>query len=183
MHIVVGITGASGYILGHRITEAIAAAGHTVSLIVSDSAELIAKIEGNDVDKTRKAAARAYGEHDLGAAISSSTEAPDAMIVAPCSLKTLSSLATGYGDNLITRCAETCLRMRRPLAVMVRETPLSLMAIDNMRTLALAGAIILPPVMAYYTAPQTVDDVTSFFVGKALDALGIEHDFPGWGGI
>ena len=183
MHIIVGITGASGYVLGHRITQALGDRGHEVTLIVSDAAEKIAAIEGQSPEQTRRLATRAYREQELAAPISSSTEMPDAMILAPCSLKTLSSIAQGHGDNLITRCAENCLRMRRPLVVMARETPLSLMAIENMRTLALAGAVMLPPVMAYYTNPKTVDDVTTFFVGKSLDALGIDHDLPGWEGV
>ena len=183
MHLAVGITGASGYCLGHEITQALASRGHDVTLIVSDAAPQIALLEGCDVAATRALATAALGEHDLAAAVSSSTAAPDAMIIAPCSLKTLSSIAHGYGDNLITRTAETCLRMRRPLVLMPRETPLSLMAVENMRTLILAGAVMLPPVMAYYTHPRTIGDVTAFFVGKALDALGIAHDLPSWRGV
>lgn len=183
MHIIVAITGASGYVLGHRITKALSEGGHTVSLIVSGSAEKIASVEGQQVDKTRELASNVYRPDELEAPVSSSTEMPDAMIVAPCSLKTLSSIASGYGGNLISRCAENCLRMRVPLVVMPRETPLSLMALENMRTLSLAGAVILPPVMAYYTHPATVDDITDFFVGKALDALGISHNLPGWEGL
>ncbi len=90
-------------------------------------------------------------------------------------MKTLSAIAHGYADDLIGRAADMMLRMGRPLVLMPRETPLSLPAIENMRLAKLAGAIILPPVMAYYPRPQTVDDVTDFFVGKVLDVLGVEH--------
>jgi len=97
-------------------------------------------------------------------------------------MKTLSAIVHGYGDDLIGRVADMVLRMGRPLVLMPRETPLSLPAIDNMRLAKLAGAIILPPVMAYYPRPQTVDEVTDFFVGKVLDVLGLEHHlYRRWG--
>jgi 4-hydroxy-3-polyprenylbenzoate decarboxylase len=119
---------------------------------------------------------------DLGAHLSSSSRAPDAMVVAPCSMKTLSAIAHGYAGNLIVRTAENMLRLGRPLVLMPRETPLSLSAIENMRLARLGGAIILPPVMAYYARPQTVDDVTDFFVGKVLDVLRLDHGlYRRWG--
>jgi 4-hydroxy-3-polyprenylbenzoate decarboxylase len=104
------------------------------------------------------------------------------MVVAPCSMKTLSAVAHGYASDLIVRSAEIMLRLGRPLVLMPRETPLSLPAIENMRLAKLAGAIILPPVMAYYARPRSVDEVTDFFVGKVLDVLGLEHDlYQRWG--
>jgi 4-hydroxy-3-polyprenylbenzoate decarboxylase len=97
-------------------------------------------------------------------------------------MKTLSAVAHGYSADLIGRSAEIMLRLNRPLVLMPRETPLSLPAIENMRLAKFAGAIILPPVMAYYAQPQTVDDVTDFFVGKVLDVLGLEHNlYRRWG--
>ena len=119
---------------------------------------------------------------DLSACIASSSCAPEAMVIVPCSMKSLSAVAHGFAANLIVRTAEIMLRLNRPLVLMPRETPLSLPAIENMRLARLAGAIILPPVMAYYPCPQTVDDVTNFFVGKVLDVLGLEHDlYRRWG--
>jgi len=97
------------------------------------------------------------------------------MAIVPCSMKTLSGIAHGYADNLILRAAENVLRLGRRLVVVPRETPLSLADIENMRRVKLAGAIVLPPNMAYYYRPQTVGEVTDFFVGKILDVLGIEH--------
>jgi 4-hydroxy-3-polyprenylbenzoate decarboxylase len=97
-------------------------------------------------------------------------------------MKTLSAVAHGYASDLIVRVAEMVLRLGRPLVLMPRETPLSLAAIENMRLAKLAGAIILPPVVAYYPRPQTVDDMTAFFVGKVLDALNMEHNlYRRWG--
>jgi 4-hydroxy-3-polyprenylbenzoate decarboxylase len=97
-------------------------------------------------------------------------------------MKTLAAIAHGYAADLIGRTAEIMLRLGLPLILMPRETPLSLPAIENMRLAKIAGAIILPPMVAYYPSPQTVDDVTDFFVGKVLDLLGLEHDlYRRWG--
>ena len=97
-------------------------------------------------------------------------------------MKTLSAVAHGYADDLIVRVASIMLRLNRPLVLMPRETPLSLADIENMRLARLAGAILLPPIVAYYTAPRTIDDVTDFFVGKVLDALNLPHTlYRRWG--
>jgi 4-hydroxy-3-polyprenylbenzoate decarboxylase len=135
---------------------------------------------GSDV---RLLATHRWAPNDLAAPIASSSRAPEAMVVAPCSMKTLSAVAHGYTSNLIVRAAEIMLRLGRPLVLMPRETPLSLPAIENMRLAKQAGAAILPPVVAYYPRPQTVDEVTDFFVGKVLDLLGLEHNlYRRWGG-
>lgn len=174
MEIVVAITGASGVEIGVRFLELLAGqAGHTVHLIVSRGAEPVLTQEAGP--NVRLPATHRWAPDDLSAPISSSSRAPQAMAVVPCSMKTLSAIAHGYAGDLIGRAADMMLRMGRPLVLMPRETPLSLPAIENMRLAKLAGAIILPPVMAYYPRPQTVDEVTDFFVGKAFDVLGIEH--------
>jgi len=104
------------------------------------------------------------------------------MVIIPCSMKTLAAVAHGYADNLISRAAENVLRLGKKLVLVPRETPLSLPAIENMRAAKLAGAVILPPVVAYYHRPCTVDDITDFIVGKVLDVLGIEHKlYRRWG--
>ena len=174
MEIVVAITGASGVVIGVRLLDLLAEQTiHTVHLIVSGGAEpVLAQEVGPDVPLR---ATHRWAAGDLSAPISSSSRTPQAMAVVPCSMKTLSAIAHGYADDLIGRAADVMLRMGRPLVLMPRETPLSLPAIENMRLAKLAGAIILPPVMAYYPQPQTVDDVTDFLVGKVLDVLGIEH--------
>ncbi len=174
--IVVAITGASGAVLAKRLLENLTE--HEVHLVVSRaSREVIAYELGptTNIEAILPAAAR-YAEDDLSAPLASSSFLVDAMVVVPCSMKTLSGIAHGYAHNLIVRAAENVLRLGRPLVVVPRETPLSLSAIENMRRVRLAGGIILPPVMAYYYQPQTVDEVTDFFVGKILDVLGIEHE-------
>jgi 4-hydroxy-3-polyprenylbenzoate decarboxylase len=181
MELVVALTGASGVVIGVRLLEVLAEQGsHLVHAIVSDGAKVVLGQElGPDVHLP---ATYRWTNGDLTAPIASSSRVPDAMVVAPCSMKTLSAVAHGYASDLVVRCAEIMLRVGRPLVLMPRETPLSLPAIENMRLARLAGAIILPPVMAYYPRPQTVDDVTDFFVGKVLDVLGLEHAlYRRWG--
>ena len=103
------------------------------------------------------------------------------MVVVPASLKTLSSIASGHCDTLIGRCAENVLKMGRKLVVVPRDTPLSLSAIENMRSLKLAGAIILPPNIAFYHGPESAEDMVDFVVGKVLDALDVEHSlYKAW---
>jgi len=181
VEIVVAITGASGVIIGVRLLEVLAErGGHQVHLLVSRGAEVVMAHELSP-DVCLPATHR-WDVEDLMAPIASSSRAPEAMVVAPCSMKTLSAIARGYVDDLIVRVAEIMLRLGRPLVLMPRETPLSLPAIENLRLARLAGAIILPPVVAYYPRPQTVDDVTDFFVGKAFDVLGLEHNlYRRWG--
>jgi 4-hydroxy-3-polyprenylbenzoate decarboxylase len=174
MDIVVALTGASGVVIGVRLLEVLAAqATHRVHLVVSAGAEAVMAHEldpGVPLPATYR-----WQPGDFSAPIASSSRAPQAMVVAPCSMKTLSAIAHGYADDLIGRVADMMLRLNRPLVLMPRETPLSLPAIENMRLAKLAGAIILPPVVAYYPCPRTVDDVTDFLVGKLLDVLGIDH--------
>lgn len=180
MKICVAITGASGVILGQRVLENLP--GHETHLIVSRSGQKVISLElGPDA---RLAADYRYENEDIAAPLSSSSFLMDAMVIAPCSLKTLAGIAHGYADNLILRTAENMIRMNRKLVLVPRETPLSLSAIENMRQARLSGAIILPPVMAYYYDPKSVDDVTHFFVGKILDALEVEHQlFRRWAGV
>lgn len=181
MEIVVAITGASGTPIGVRLLETLQeGGGHTVHLIVSRGAEAVIAQEMGQGQALP--AAHRWSVDDLSAPIASSSRSPGAMVIAPCSMKTLSAIAHGYASNLIVRTAEIMLRMGRPLVLMPRETPLSLPAIENMRLAKLAGATILPPMVAYYPQPQTVDEITGFFVGKALDVLGIEHSlYRRWG--
>lgn len=181
MEIVVALTGASGVIIGVRLLEVLAGSeAHQVHLLVSRGAEAVIACElGRDLHLP---ATHRWDTDDLAAPIASSSRAPEAMVVAPCSMKTLSAIAHGYADDLIVRVAEIMLRLGRPLVLMPRETPLSLPAIENLRLAKLAGAIILPPVVAYYPRPRTVDDLTDFFVGKVLDVLGLEHNlYRRWG--
>jgi 4-hydroxy-3-polyprenylbenzoate decarboxylase len=181
VEIVVAITGASGVVIGARLLQVLAdQEGHTVHLIVSEGAQPVIDHEldpGWQLPATHE-----WRANDLTAPIASSSRAPEAMVIAPCSMKTLSGIAHNYASDLIVRAGDIMLRLGRPLVVMPRETPLSLPAIESMRLAKLAGAIILPPTVAYYSRPRTVDEMTDFFVGKALDALGLEHSlYRRWG--
>jgi 4-hydroxy-3-polyprenylbenzoate decarboxylase len=184
MKVVVAITGASGVVLGQRLVAELAGSGVETHLIVSHAASIVAGDEKSiPLEETMGLASHSYDEGDLEAVLASSSFIVDAMIVVPCSMKTLSSIANGYADNLITRAAENVLKMGWKLVVVPRDTPLSLAAIENMRKLKLAGAIIMPPNIAYYTNPKTLDDASDFIVGKILDVLGLEHSlYKRWGG-
>jgi 4-hydroxy-3-polyprenylbenzoate decarboxylase len=181
MEIVVAITGASGVVIGVRLLQVLAEqAQHQVHLLLSEGGKAVMAQElGADVPLP---ATHRWDVYDLTVPIASSSRAPEAMVVAPCSMKTLSAVAHGYTADLIGRAAEIMLRMGRPLILMPRETPLSLPAIENMRLARLAGAILLPPMVAYYPQPHSVQEMTDFFVGKVLDLLGLEHElYRRWG--
>lgn len=174
MRIIVAVTGTSGIVLAKRLLENLK--GHETYLVVSDAAKKVADYEDIEMSSLEKLAARSYGEGEIDADIASSSNPVDAMVVIPCSMKTLAAIAGGFCSNLITRAAENVLKMGRTLALVPRDTPLSLAAIENMCKLKIAGALIIPPNMAYYYKPKTLDDATDFFVGKVLDSLGLEHE-------
>jgi len=174
MKIIVAVTGTSGVILAERLLSSLN--DQDIYLIVSDMAKTIAKYEGINLDRTKKLTRHFYNENELDADIASSSHSIDGMVVIPCSMKTLSAIANGFCNNLITRAAENILKMGKKLILVPRDTPLSLASIENMRKAKISGAVILPPNMAYYYKPKTLDDVTNFFVGKVLDVLDIEHD-------
>jgi 4-hydroxy-3-polyprenylbenzoate decarboxylase len=169
MKIAVAITGASGSVVGARLAEELKKSGAKVTTIVSDAAQKVAQTEGVSIEAQ-------HTEHDIDAPLASSSCSLDAFIICPCSVKTLAAVAHGYANNLITRVADNCLKMRRRLVLCVRETPYSIIHINNMRTVTEAGGIVMPLNMAYYPAPQNIDDVTNFFVGKVLDILDIKHN-------
>lgn len=170
MRLIVGVTGASGAALAARLLEELR--DHEVHLIVSDAARTVLRHELGSEDLP---ADRRYGEDDWSSPLASSSFIVDGMIVVPCSMKTLAMVGHGLSSNLIGRAAENALRMGRRLVLVPRETPLSLAAIDSMRQAKLAGAVILPPNMAYYFHPRTLDDMNDFIVGKILDVFGIPH--------
>jgi 4-hydroxy-3-polyprenylbenzoate decarboxylase len=174
MRIIVAVTGTSGVVLAERLLKNLD--DRDTYLIVSDMSMEVGKHEGIDMAGMKSLAGHSYTEKELDADIASSSNPVDAMIVIPCSMKTLSAIANGFCDNLITRAAENILKMNKKLILVPRDTPLSLAAIENMRKAKISGAVILPPNMAYYYKPETLEDVTDFFVGKVLDALDIDHD-------
>ena len=183
--IVVALSGASGAIYGIRALEALRAdPSIEVHAIVSKGAR--ATIEYETDRKVADVLALAhvqYEENDLAAAIASGTFITGGMLVAPCSIRTMSAIAHSLNDTLIVRAADVHLKERRPLVLMVRETPLHAGHLKSMRELSLYGATILPPVPGFYVLPKTIDDIVDHSVGKALDQLGIAHDlFPRWTG-
>ncbi|MBN1315683.1 MAG: UbiX family flavin prenyltransferase [Anaerolineales bacterium] len=180
MRIVVGMTGASGAAIAARLLQELVQ--HQVHLVITKAARSTISLElGSGVILP---ATFEYDAQDLGAPIASSSFLIDAVVIVPCTVKTLASIAQGYTENLVVRAADIALRMRRKLVLVPRETPLSLPTIENMRTAALAGAIILPPMMGYYFAPQSVEEVTDFFTGKILDILGVDHGlYRRWNGF
>ncbi len=172
--IVVGITGASGSILGIRLLENLSDV--ETHLVMSENSATVLEYEtgmsGKDVEKL---ATHSYHDGDLAARISSGSFLYDAMCIVPCSGSTLAKLAAGISDTLITRAASVAMKERRRLVVVPRETPLSTIYIENMLKLSRAGAIIVPAMPAYYTRPKNVEDMTDFVVGRILDLIGKEN--------
>lgn len=184
--IVVAISGASGAIYGVRLLEVLAAnpAIETHAIISRGAAATIDYETGRRVEDVAALADVVHDETDLAATLASGTYLTDGMVVAPCSIRTLSSIATSHNDNLIVRAADVHLKERRPLVLMVRETPFHLGHLRLMTDVTAAGAIVLPPVPGFYTRPTTIDDIVDHSVGKVLDALRIEHQlFERWAGI
>lgn len=182
--LIVGITGATGAIYGVRLLERLHEAGVDTHLVISRWG---ARTLLHETAWTREQVVRladvSYSAADMGAAISSGSFRTDGMIVAPCSAKTLAAIAHGYGDNLIHRAADVTLKERRRLVLVVREAPLSEIHLENMLKLSRMGAVILPPMPAFYHNPQSVDDIVDHTVARVLDQFGIEMaGAPRWSG-
>ncbi len=173
--IIVGISGASGVILGVRLLQVLAELGIETHLAMSKAAEQTLAFETDWTGKAvRKLATRAYHIHDVAAPISSGSFRTMGMIVLPCSVKTMSEIATGVTGNLLTRAADVILKERRPLVLAVRETPLHAIHLRNMTRLAEMGVVIAPPVPGFYSRPKTVADLVDHTVGRVLDLFGLE---------
>lgn len=183
MEIVVGISGASGVQYGIRLLEVLADMKIRTHLVISISAKQIIRIETDHSPlEVEELASDVYGEKDFTASIASGSHIFDGMIIAPCSMKTLGSIAGGISDNLMTRAADVCLKEGRKLILMTRETPLSRIHLENMLRAQQAGAIILPASPGFYSKPQTIDDLVNIMVGRALDQIGIENEiYKRWG--
>lgn len=185
MKLIVGITGASGVIYGIRLLEVLSGVeGVETHLIITEASELNIKYETDwEVAQVRALADFSHDVRNLGAPVSSGSFPVDGMIVAPCSMKTLAALANSYAENLLLRAADVTLKERRKLVLLVRKTPLNLAHLRNMEQLAEMGAVILPPVPAFYHHPRTIQDIVDHTIGKVLDLFGIEHDlFARWPG-
>jgi flavin prenyltransferase len=182
---IVGITGASGAILGVRALEVLKKIPDTaVHLVMTAQAKRTLELETDrraaDVEKLADVV---HDEQNLAAAISSGSFRTDGMLVIPCSIKSAAAIAYSLNDNLLVRAADVCLKERRRLVLSVRETPLHLGHLRTLTRLAELGAILVPPITGFYAKPKTIDDVVNHAVGKALDALGVSNElFARWKG-
>jgi len=181
--LVVGISGASGVIYGIRLLEALSELAIESHLVMTKAAEITIGLETSLKPKAVAAKADyAYAPGDIAAAIASGTFRTKGMIVAPCSVRSWSEIATGVTTNLLTRAADVTLKERRPLVLMIRETPLHAGHLRTLAQLAEMGAIILPPLPAFYSEPHTLSDFVEQIVGRAIDLMG--YNWPAqkrWG--
>ena len=196
--IALGITGASGAAYAMRTMAALLERECHLEVVISDYGRRLLRDELGDrasVDRLREYLVETYGDRasrgtyqilsnkDLGATIASGSHDCEAMVIVPCSMKTLAGVANGLSRNLIERAADVMLKERRRLILVPRETPMSLPQLRNMVLCAEAGAMIMPAMPAFYQMPKTLDDIANFMAGKVLSALGFAHDlYPQWGG-
>ena len=190
---VVGITGASGSVYGVRLAECLLSLGYDVHFIITNAGWRVLKEELDWPAADRDAVLQEkFGSFsgkviyhpigDIGAVIASGSYLVEGMIIMPCSMGTLSSVACGASDNLMTRAADVMLKENRPLVLVPRETPLHAIHLENMLKLARLGVRIIPAMPAFYFKPETLEDLVDFLVGKVLDNLRIEHHlFRRWG--
>ena len=189
---VVGITGASGSVYGVRLIRELAVRKHRIDVVITNAGKQVMKEElGVSVFKTAsdklalagvKRQLTIWENDNFEAPFMSGSSAPEAVIIIPCSMGKLAAVANGISNNLLERTADVALKERRQLILVVRETPFSLIHLENMVKVARAGAQILPAMPAFYHHPKTIDDMVNFVVGKVLNLLRIDHNlFKGWG--
>ncbi len=186
MRLIIGISGSTGAIYGVRLLEVLhQLPGMEIHLVMSEGAKTTISYETEyRLEEVMEWAHTVHDPRNVGASIASGTFLTSGMIVAPCSMKTLSSIANSYNDNLLTRAADVCLKERRRLVLLVRETPLHLGHLRLMTAVTECGGIILPPVPGFYQKPKTMLDLVDHSLGKALDMFGIEHHlYPRWNGL
>lgn len=183
--VVIGISGASGIIYGIRILEALKKADYETHLVVSSPAKLTLAYETSlKFENLTSLASYAYSIDEVGAKIASGSFKTVGMIVVPCSVKTMSEVASGVTSSLLSRAADVTIKERRKLVLVVRESPLHLGHLRNMVSLAEMGAIIAPPTPAFYTLSKSVDDIVNHSVGKILDLFDIKHSlYSEWQGL
>ena len=184
--LVVGIAGASGAVYGVRLLQALRQLdGIETHLVVSGAGWLNIEHElGLGPKQVHPLADQVHDLRNVGASIASGSFATLGMVIAPCSMRTLAAIAHGLGDNLLTRAADVTLKERRPLVLLARESPLHLVHLRNMVSVTEMGAIVCPPVPAFYQRPQTVNQIVDHGVARILDLLGLQHDLaPAWAGL
>ena len=183
MKLIIGITGSTGAIYGIRMLEALKKLNVETHLIMSEWAEKCISMETEyTIDYVKSLATNTSNEKNMASSVSSGTHRVDGMIIAPCTMKTLSAIANGYDNTLIARAAGVTIKESRKLILMARETPLSAIHLENMLKLSRLGVVILPPVTEFYTKPKSINDIVNHGVGKCLDQFNIEHDlYRRWG--
>lgn len=182
--LIVGISGASGVILGIEVLKALKGSSDwETHAVVSRMAEKAISLETDySVGDVLSLAGRAYDADDLSACIASGTFIAHGMAIVPCSMKTVAGIACGYSENLLLRAADVTLKEGRKLVIAARECPLSSLHLSNMLKLAKMGAVIMPPMLSFYNKPESIDDLKRHIAGKILGCFGIEYDFKRWGG-
>ena len=176
-HLIVGITGATGTIFGVRILQLLQGTDVDTYVVISRwGARTLAVETEYTVEQVQAMATHAYAIGDQGAAISSGSMVTLGMVVAPCTMNTLASIAHGHGDNLIHRAADVTLKERRKLVLLVRESPLNDIHLENMLKLSRMGVVIFPPVPAFYNHPQSLDEMVNHVAMRALDQFGLHLD-------
>lgn len=185
---VVGVSGASGIVLAYKTIEAILYQGHEVEFVMSKHATYAASLENAFLDPWLQSLPsglfqklKQHSIHDQGCSIASGSYPTDGMIVVPCSMATVAAISMGLADNSLRRAADVTIKEKRPLVLVPRESPLSVIHLENLLRLAKLGATVVPPVPAWYTHPKNIADIEDFIVGKVLDTLNISHNlYPRW---
>jgi flavin prenyltransferase len=183
MKLVIGMTGSTGVIYGVRILEVLKQYNIQTHLVITEWAKKCLAMETDyKLDHLKSLATEYSDDSNLASGISSGTYRHDGMIVIPCSMKTLSSIANGYDETLVARAAGVTLKESRKLVLVTRETPLTAINLENMLKLARLGVVILPPVPGFYTKPKSIEQIIDHTVGKCLDQFDIDHDlYKRWG--
>jgi 4-hydroxy-3-polyprenylbenzoate decarboxylase len=176
LRIVLGITGASGVIYGIRLAEELKKCGSGLTIVISDAAKKVIATEAPEGLTRLADSGEVISEHDLDADVSSGSVKFDASVICPCSMKTLSAVANGFAYNLISRNVDVAIKERRKVVLVIRETPLSPIHLENMIKLARLGVIVMPASPGFYHNPESIDDLVNHIVGKVMDTLGINSD-------
>lgn len=191
-HYVLGITGASGIVLALHALKQITACGHKISLVMTRDATATASVELKHAPTPEKMVellppeaqklCTIYRPNDFFSPIASGSCPIDGMVIIPCSMSTLAAISTGLSDNLVRRAADVTLKERKRLVIVPREAPFSEIHLENMLRLSRAGAVIVPPIPAWYTLPKTLEEAEEAMVSRALEVLGIEVNYSRWEG-